>query len=90
MKKQDLVEIVASKTGESNKVVSTIIDTMIDVIGDQLKNNEPVDIYGFAKFESVQQNARLVRNPKTGEIKENPAKLVPKCRFKSAIKNRLN
>ena len=90
MKKQDLIEIVGSKTGESNQVVTNIINTMIEVISDQLKANEPVDIHGFAKFESVQQNARLVRNPKTGEIKENPAKLVPKCRFKSAIKNALN
>ena len=90
MKKQELVELIASKTGENNKTVSTIIDSFIETIGDQLKNNEPVDIYGFAKFESVMQSARIVKNPRTGETKENPAKLVPKCRFKSAIKNKLN
>lgn len=90
MKKHELIEVLASKTGESKAVIGIILESFVDTIGETLKKNESVDITGFAKFEAVEQAARIVRNPKTGETKENPAKLVPKCRFKTAVKNKLN
>lgn len=89
MKKVDLVEIVAKELNESKSTVTAIIDKTFEVIGDTMANNDAVDIYGFAKFEPVLQNARQSRNPKTGEIKETPSKLVPKCRFRTAVKNKL-
>lgn len=89
MKKSELIEIVSSKLGENKVNVAAVIDSTLDAIKEALIAGDVVDIYGFAKFESVTQPARLVRNPKTGETKENPSKKVPKCRFKSAIKESL-
>lgn len=90
MKKTELINAIATKCGESNKVVDSVVTSFIEVIKESMANNEPVDIYGFAKFESVVQPERTVRNPKTGETKISPAKKAPKCRFKPLVKNELN
>lgn len=89
MKKTDLIETIASKLGENKATVAAVIDSFIDTVVCTIKSKEDIDIHGFAKFEAVEQAAKIVRNPKTGETKENPAKLVPKCRFKPAVKNKL-
>ena len=90
MKKPELINAIAAKCGESNKIVENVVTSFIDVIKESMMNDEAIDIYGFAKFESVVQPERTVRNPKTGETKISPAKKVPKCRFKPLVKNELN
>lgn len=89
MKKADLIEKIAKDLNESKSNVAVIVDEVFETITETIANNEVVDIYGFAKFEPVLQSERQSRNPKTGEVKVTPAKLVPKCRFKSAVKNKL-
>lgn len=89
MKKQELIETIAIKTGESKQSINNVLDGLITVIVDSCKKGEAVDIYGFAKFEAVEQAERKFRNPRTGESKITPAKIVPKCRFKNNIKRQL-
>lgn len=89
MKKADLIEKIAKDLNESKSNIAAIVDEVFETITDTMANNEVVDIYGFAKFEPVLQSERQSRNPNTGEVKVTPAKLVPKCRFKSAVKNKL-
>lgn len=89
MKKQELIEKISASTGQSIKDVSSIVEATITTITNALTSGDVVDIYGFAKFEAVEQAARIVKNPKTGETKENPAKMVPKCRFKGSFKEKL-
>ena len=89
MKKREIIDQIAYTIGESDKTVTNVIDTFIDMITDNLINNEPVDIQGFAKFESVTQAARMVKNPKTGELVQKAEKLIPKCRFKPTFKTKI-
>lgn len=89
MKKQELLETIASKTGESKKSINNILNCLTETIVEACKNGDNVDIYGFAKFEAVKQSERTFRNPKTGESKITPAKMVPKCRFKNNVKRQL-
>jgi DNA-binding protein HU-beta len=90
MKKQDLIDAVASKTGETKKVVATIIDSTFNTIIDSMKAGEVVDIYGFGKFESVHKEAHMGKNPMTGEEKLVEAKNNPKLRYSSAVKKAIN
>lgn len=89
MKKADLIEKIAQDLNTNKSSVAAIVDSTFETITNTMAANEVVDIYGFAKFEPVFQNEKQSRNPKTGEMKTTPAKLVPKCRFKSAVKTKL-
>lgn len=90
MKKPELIDVIASKTGESKKVVTSIVDTMLESIVETMKSGDVVDIYGFGKFESVHKPAHTSKNPKTGEEVLVEAKNNPKLRYKSAVKKALN
>lgn len=90
MKKAELIEAIASKTGESTKVVESVVNSVFDTIVDTMKNGEVVDIYGFGKFEAVFKEAHMGKNPKTGEEKMVEAKYNPKLRYSSAVKKTIN
>lgn len=90
MKKPELIDAIASKTGESKKVVENIVNETFQTIVNTLKSNEAIDIYGFGKFESVFKEERMGKNPRTGEEKLIPSKYTPKLRFKPAVKKLLN
>lgn len=90
MKKPELIDAIASKTGEEKKVVAAIVDSVFETIVDTMKVGEVVDIYGFGKFESVFKEAHMGKNPKTGEEKMVEAKNNPKLRYSSAVKKAIN
>ena len=90
MKKPELIDVIASKTGKEKKDVSTIVDCVFDTIVETMKSGEVVDIYGFGKFTSVYKEAHMGKNPKTGEEKMVEAKNNPKLRYSSAVKKALN
>lgn len=87
MKKDELIKMVSSRVDKPISEVKEIADEILSAITDTMVKHEPIEIYGFAKFEVVEQSERTVKNPKTGETKINPAKMVPKCRFRPAFKN---
>lgn len=90
MKKPELIDVIASKTGKEKKDVLTIVDSVFDTIVETMKAGEVVDIYGFGKFESVYKEAHIGKNPKTGEEKMVEAKNNPKLRYSSAVKKAIN
>ena len=90
MKKPELIDAIAAKTGEEKKIVASIVDSVFDIIVKTMKSGEIVDIYGFGKFESVHKPAHMGKNPKTGEEKMIEAKNSPKLRYSSAVKKAIN
>ena len=90
MKKPELIDAIASKTGNEKKVVASIVDNVFETIVETMKNGEVVDIYGFGKFESVYKEAHMGKNPMTGEEKMVEAKNNPKLRYSSAVKKAIN
>ena len=90
MKKQDLVDVIASNTGENKKVVEKIVNNIFDTIVESLKKEEVVDIYGFGKFKTVYKEAHKAKNPKTGEIFDVPGKYKAKMTYSSAVQNAIN
>ena len=90
MKKPELIDIIASKTGAKKKDVAAVLDTTFSTIIESMKVGEVVDIYGFGKFEGVYKEAHMGKNPMTGEEKMVPAKRNPKLRYSSAVKKAIN
>ncbi len=65
MKKSMLVQQIAEKTALPKSEVEIIINTMLDVITDALKNREAVSFIGFGSFVPVKKNSREIYIPGT-------------------------
>lgn len=67
MNKAELVDAVASATGESKATVGNVIDGTLEAITGALKTGDKVTFTGFGTFERRFREARMGRNPQTGE-----------------------
>ena len=78
MNKGDLVRIIADKTDQSQKDVTSFLNTFLVTIKETVADGGDVSLVGFGKFYSVKNAARVGRNPSTGEPLNISAKTVPK------------
>jgi len=78
MTKAELIEAVASESGELTKAnVQAVIDSTFDIIAKTLKKDKRFSVSGFGTFVVRKRNGRTGRNPRTGEeIKIAPSKTV--------------
>ena len=77
MNKGELIDSLASSTGESKRTVTTIIEAYIDEVQKNVKKGEKVTVPGFGTFERRNRSARTARNPRTGEEIKVAASKVP-------------
>ena len=68
MNKTELVAAMAKETNLSKKDVEAVLKSFIDVVSEELKKGEKVQLVGFGTFEVSERAAREGRNPQTGEI----------------------
>ena len=67
MNKADLINALAAKNEISKKDAEKAVNSVLDLIGDALKNGDKVQIMGFGSFEVKERAARTGKNPATGE-----------------------
>lgn len=67
MTKQQLIEAVATKTGQARREVEAVVDSVFGTIAETLQANERVDLRGFGSFVVKDKKARQGRNPRSGE-----------------------
>jgi len=67
MNRRELVNAIAAHTGMETRQVDTYLKATTEVITAVVAKGEPVAISGFAKFAKVERQARMGRNPATGE-----------------------
>lgn len=86
MNKKELAHAVKEVVGfEINKgEAEEFTNAVFDVIANTLASGDVVDIHGHGKYSTAVREARVAKNPKTGEEVQVPSKTVPK--FKSAKK----
>ena len=77
LNKKELIDSVASATGESKRTVTDVLDEAIDQIQRQVKKGERVALPGFGTFSRRARAARTARNPRTGEPIKVKASKVP-------------
>lgn len=89
MRKLELIDAVAESTEISKSIVSKVINTTLTTIIDTLSGDESVNIARFGNFEPNHRNNRKCRNPKTGDIIDVPAKVVPRFKPSKNFKDSL-
>lgn len=67
--RMDLTEAVHEEVGLSRNESAQLVESVIDHISDALVRGEQVKISSFGTFSVRSKNARVGRNPKTGEEK---------------------
>ena len=77
MTKADLVEKVSQQINLTKKQTEVVVNTVFQSITESLENGKGVEIRGFGSFRIRERNARVGRNPKSGEAVVVPAKKVP-------------
>ncbi|MGY6696492.1 MAG: integration host factor subunit alpha [Roseinatronobacter sp.] len=65
--RMDLTEAVFREVGLSRNESSDLVDSVLQHVSDALVRGEQVKISSFGTFSIRDKNARIGRNPKTGE-----------------------
>ena len=90
MNKTELVAAMAEQTNLSKKDAEAALKAFIDVVSEELKKGEKVQLVGFGTFEVSERAAREGRNPQTGETMEIKASKTPKFKAEKALKDMMN
>ncbi len=90
MNKTELVAAMADAAGLSKKDTEKALKAFTDVVADELKKGEKVQLVGFGTFEVSERAAREGRNPQSGAVMKIPASKAPKFKAGKALKDSLN
>lgn len=90
MNKTELVAAIAEKTELSKKDAEKALKAFTDVVAEELKKGEKIQLVGFGTFEVSERAARTGRNPMTGATIEIAASKTPKFKAGKALKDSLN
>ena len=90
MNKTELVSAMAEKTGLSKKDAEAALKAFTDVVAEELKKGEKIQLVGFGTFEVSERAAREGRNPRTGETMPISACKSPKFKPGKALKDMVN
>ena len=90
MTKTELIAAVAEKSSLTKDQAASAVNATIDTIISAAADGEGVVVPGFGTFEKRHREARMGRNPRTGEAQEIAATNVPAfkagSKFKEAVK----
>lgn len=90
MKKTELVAAIAEHAELSKKDAEKALKAFTDIVTDELKKGEKVQIVGFGTFEISERAAREGRNPQSGAPMTIAASKVPKFKAGKAFKDTVN
>ena len=90
MNKADLIDAVAEDSDLTKTSAARALDSAINNITNALKGGNSVTLVGFGTFTVRQREARMGRNPRTGEAIQIKASRVPGFKAGKALKDALN
>ncbi len=90
MNKNELVEAVASATGQTKVDATKAIDAVFATITSALAKNDEVRLIGFGTFYVSERAATTGRNPRTGEAIQIKASKQPKFKAGKGLKDAVN
>ena len=89
MNKTELVAAIAEQAEISKKDAEKALKAFTDVVAEELKKGEKIQLVGFGTFEVRAREARTGRNPRTKETIQIPASKQPVFKagksFKDAV-----
>jgi len=77
MKKNELVDAVATKSELTKQDSKKAVDALLETISHTLAKGEKIQLVGFGTFEIRERAERTGRNPQTGEEMTIPATKIP-------------
>lgn len=95
LKRKQLVDELAERTGFYKRNVEELLDALDDIIVENMSaatKTEPSEIHlshGFV-FGGRFSPKRQVRDPRNGEMVMTPAKYIPYARFKTSFRQKIN
>ena len=90
MNKTEFIAAVAEKAEISKKDSEKALKAFVDVVAEQLKAGDKVQLVGFGTFEVSERAAREGRNPQTGETMTIAECKAPKFKAGKALKDAIN
>ena len=90
MKKAELVEAIASKTGLTKADAARALEATLEIITEALQGGTRVPLVGFGTFNVSQRKAREGRNPQTGAVVQIPARKAVTFKAGTALKDAVN
>ena len=90
MNKTELVAAIASKANISKKDAEASVKAFTEVVAEELKKGEKIQLVGFGTFEVSERAARTGRNPQTGAEMKIPASKAPKFNAGKALNDSIN
>ena len=88
MNKTELIAAAAESTGLTKKDTEKVLNAALESIAAALAEGDKVQISGFGSFEVKEREARVGRNPQTGETMEIAASRIPAFKAGKALKDR--
>ena len=90
MNKTELVAAVAEQADISKKDAEKALKAFVNVVTEEMKKGEKVQLVGFGTFEVSERAAREGRNPQTGKTMKIEACKAPKFKAGKALKDAVN
>ena len=90
MNKTELVAAVAEQADISKKDAEKALKAFVDVVTEEMKKGEKVQLVGFGTFEVSERAAREGRNPQSGEVMKIAASKAPKFKAMKSLKEKVN
>ena len=90
MNKTEFIAAGAENADISKKDAEKAIKAFADVVTEELKKGEKVQLVGFGTFEVSERAAREGRNPQTGKTMKIAACKAPKFKAGKALKDAVN
>lgn len=90
MNKTEFISAIAEKAELSKKDAEKALKAFTDVVEEELKKGEKIQLVGFGTFEVSERAAREGRNPQTGETMTIAASKSPKFKAGKALKDLVN
>ena len=87
MNKTELIAAAAERSGLTKKDAEKVLNAAIDAISAALVQGDKVQVSGFGIFEVKEREARVGRNPRTGEAMEIAASKVPGFKASKTLKD---
>ncbi len=91
MIRSELIQKIAEENPHLfQRDVERIVNTIFEEITEALARGERVELRGFGAFSVKKRDARMGRNPRTGESVEVTQKAVPFFKTGKLLRDRLN
>ena len=90
MNKTELIAAIAEKAELSKKDSEKALKAFVDVVTEELKKENKIQLVGFGTFEVSSRSARTGRNPHTGEEMAIADCKAPKFKAGKALKDAVN